>query len=331
MRLSTASLTFTGIPPGGTRFWQKESATSVACVCNPHGPQCPPPRPARRIPLRSRREVRMQSLKDLVAEVPDFPKPGILFRDISPLLRLRFREHDVGGRRAVLRAGVERDRRRRRHRVARVHPRVGAGGPSRQGLRADPQERQAAAARSSTSPTTSNTARACSRCRRGRAGCCCSTTCSPPAARSLASSALSRQAGFAIQQRRRADRPRLRARLPLRGPRSPRRSSTTADDSHEPRRCPASDRARRRWPSSSSRSCSTCSRSAAVIPVLPRADRGVPRRRHRARRRGQRPVRHGLGADAVLLDAGDGRAVRSLRSPTRDPAVEPRARRSTTC
>jgi len=34
----------------------------------------------------------MQELKDLVAEVPDFPKPGILFRDISPLLRLRFRE-----------------------------------------------------------------------------------------------------------------------------------------------------------------------------------------------------------------------------------------------
>jgi adenine phosphoribosyltransferase len=35
----------------------------------------------------------MQELKDLVAEVPDFPKPGILFRDISPLLRLRF--HDT--------------------------------------------------------------------------------------------------------------------------------------------------------------------------------------------------------------------------------------------
>jgi len=33
----------------------------------------------------------MQALKDLVAEVPDFPQPGILFRDISPLLRLRFR------------------------------------------------------------------------------------------------------------------------------------------------------------------------------------------------------------------------------------------------
>ena len=28
----------------------------------------------------------MQELKDLVAEVPDFPKPGILFRDLTPLL-----------------------------------------------------------------------------------------------------------------------------------------------------------------------------------------------------------------------------------------------------
>jgi len=32
----------------------------------------------------------MQALRDLVAEIPDFPKPGILFRDISPLLRNRF-------------------------------------------------------------------------------------------------------------------------------------------------------------------------------------------------------------------------------------------------
>jgi adenine phosphoribosyltransferase len=35
----------------------------------------------------------MQDLKTLVSEVADFPKPGILFRDISPLLRLRF--HDT--------------------------------------------------------------------------------------------------------------------------------------------------------------------------------------------------------------------------------------------
>jgi adenine phosphoribosyltransferase len=32
----------------------------------------------------------MQALRDLVAEIADFPKPGILFRDISPLLRNRF-------------------------------------------------------------------------------------------------------------------------------------------------------------------------------------------------------------------------------------------------
>ena len=32
----------------------------------------------------------MQELKALVTEIPDFPKPGILFRDISPLLRHHF-------------------------------------------------------------------------------------------------------------------------------------------------------------------------------------------------------------------------------------------------
>ena len=32
----------------------------------------------------------MQELKALVNEIPDFPKPGILFRDITPLLRTRF-------------------------------------------------------------------------------------------------------------------------------------------------------------------------------------------------------------------------------------------------
>jgi adenine phosphoribosyltransferase len=32
----------------------------------------------------------MQELKALVNDIPDFPKPGILFRDITPLLRKRF-------------------------------------------------------------------------------------------------------------------------------------------------------------------------------------------------------------------------------------------------
>jgi adenine phosphoribosyltransferase len=34
----------------------------------------------------------MEELSQLIAEIPDFPKPGILFRDISPLLRSKFRE-----------------------------------------------------------------------------------------------------------------------------------------------------------------------------------------------------------------------------------------------
>ncbi len=35
-------------------------------------------------------EVRMQDLRQYVIDIPDFPKPGILFRDISPLLRRHF-------------------------------------------------------------------------------------------------------------------------------------------------------------------------------------------------------------------------------------------------
>ena len=32
----------------------------------------------------------MQELRELVVAIPDFPRPGILFRDITPLLRQRF-------------------------------------------------------------------------------------------------------------------------------------------------------------------------------------------------------------------------------------------------
>ena len=40
--------------------------------------------------LRADAEVCMRELKQFVVDVPDFPKPGILFRDISPLLRHHF-------------------------------------------------------------------------------------------------------------------------------------------------------------------------------------------------------------------------------------------------
>src|SRR5439155_24272554 len=39
-----------------------------------------------RTPRRLRREVLMD-LKTYIRDVPDFPKPGILFKDITPLLR----------------------------------------------------------------------------------------------------------------------------------------------------------------------------------------------------------------------------------------------------
>jgi adenine phosphoribosyltransferase len=40
--------------------------------------------------LRALPEVRMLDLKTFVADIPDFPRPGILFRDINPLLRRHF-------------------------------------------------------------------------------------------------------------------------------------------------------------------------------------------------------------------------------------------------
>jgi adenine phosphoribosyltransferase len=44
-----------------------------------------------RYAARASAEVRMLDLKTFVADIPDFPKPGILFRDINPLLRRHFR------------------------------------------------------------------------------------------------------------------------------------------------------------------------------------------------------------------------------------------------
>lgn len=50
-------------------------------------------------------ETVMDRLKQLIRDVPDFPKPGILFRDITPLLRDRDALQDVVERFAVRYAG----------------------------------------------------------------------------------------------------------------------------------------------------------------------------------------------------------------------------------
>ena len=61
-----------------------------------------------------------------IVDVPDFPKPGILFRDIAPLLRAHFAatiRRSMACSRKRSGAAIDADR---RHRVARIHSRRGA-------------------------------------------------------------------------------------------------------------------------------------------------------------------------------------------------------------
>ena len=78
-----------------------------------------------------------------IRTVPDWPAPGVQFRDITPLL-----QNPQGVPRAdrPVRAPLHGPPARRggRARRARLHPRLGAGLRARTGLRADPQEGQAA-------------------------------------------------------------------------------------------------------------------------------------------------------------------------------------------
>ena len=39
-----------------------------------------------RLAMKSEHQVRITKLRELIRDVPDFPKPGILFKDITPLL-----------------------------------------------------------------------------------------------------------------------------------------------------------------------------------------------------------------------------------------------------
>ena len=63
----------------------------------------------------------MTDLKRHIVDVPDFPRPGILFRDITPLLRTHFDATLDAIEAPVQRAGVAADRCAGGHRVARLH------------------------------------------------------------------------------------------------------------------------------------------------------------------------------------------------------------------
>ena len=95
-------------------------------------------------------------LKDLVRTIPDYPKPGIMFRDITTLLG------HANGLRACIERLVAPFTNRRiefggRHRGPRIYPRRRRRRSLALRLRADPQEGQAARPRPSARSTSWST------------------------------------------------------------------------------------------------------------------------------------------------------------------------------
>ncbi len=137
--------------------------------------------------LRQDRQVTW-TCEAYIRDIPDFPKPGIVFKDITPLL-LDPRALDFAGdvELAELRAAAGR-RPRRGRRGARVHPRR-ARVARELGVRASCPRASRASCRARRSPpsTSSSTASTRWRCTPTRCatarGCCCTTTCWRPAAR----------------------------------------------------------------------------------------------------------------------------------------------------
>ena len=77
----------------------------------------------------------MEELKSRIRHVPDFPKPGILFYDVTTLLRDP-RGVPARDRYAVAAVPRARHQPRRRHREPRLHPRIGRCGSARRRVRA---------------------------------------------------------------------------------------------------------------------------------------------------------------------------------------------------
>ena len=93
------------------------------------------------MPTRPSSALNADQLKYLIREVPDFPKKGILFYDITTLLegQDRLRHADRQALRALHRAGR---RSGARHGSARLYFRSGAGLSSECRIRPRPQARQ---------------------------------------------------------------------------------------------------------------------------------------------------------------------------------------------
>ena len=125
-------------------------------------------------------------LKEYIRDIPNFPQPGILFRDITPLLAepRAFQETDPAIRRSLPRFEDRCDRGRR---SSWVHLCRAAGYRIRRRLCADSKTGENCLSTPIRFTTNSNTAKTRSRCTstgsaKG-AACSCSTTCWPPAAR----------------------------------------------------------------------------------------------------------------------------------------------------
>lgn len=89
--------------------------------------------------------VTMDEVKQLIRAIPDFPQPGILFRDITPVLGNP--QAFAGGGRDVGPGEAARADPYRRHRVPGLHPRGAGGGSAGAPVCARPQAGEAAASR----------------------------------------------------------------------------------------------------------------------------------------------------------------------------------------
>ena len=109
---------------GGSNHSTASSAHGGRCAAG-HEP-IPAFSPLRELLIHAWLRTTTLDLRDYIRDIPDFPKPGILFKDITPLLSnpAAFADVDRPASRPFRDQGNQRDRRRR---SARLHLRRSAG------------------------------------------------------------------------------------------------------------------------------------------------------------------------------------------------------------